>query len=484
MNQEIIKKIRDFSQREGLEIYLVGGFVRDLAQGKTSPKLDMDFIMEGEKFFPFIEKLAVLLQGTLIVLDKENQVYRIVLKVKEQQQFFDFTPLRGKTLRGDLEKRDFTINSMALRLEDYLKHGESREKILDPLKGLSDLKRGIIRRVSPEAFMDDPQRLLRGIRFCAQLNFRLEEGTKREAKKNSHLIKGIAGERIREELWKIMEVDHSYPWIILLEEDLGLLGNIFPKIKEMRLTAQNLHHGENVWNHSLRTYKYVEEFLEAPPFREDLALKVKRHMEEEIIPGRKIKSLLKFFALFHDVGKVPTKKVTQRGKVTFYGHENAGTEVIEKIGKRLKLSSLEIKTLKKLMKHHMRPLFLYLAKNRSPRATFRFFHKTGDEGVEVLFHSAADFISKKEAKGKGLDDFKNYKSFLEELLDRYFYERDRYVDPFPLVNGRDLMRELSIKPSPLLGYLLKKISEAQAEGRIKNRKEAIELAGILLKNRH
>lgn len=483
MIQELFHKISYLSRLEGIELYLVGGFVRNLLQGEGREALDIDFIVKGKDPFLFLQKLTDELQASLVVMDKKNQVYRVVVRVKNSQRYLDFSVMQGENLEEDLNRRDFTINSMALKLEDFLNSPLDREKIIDPWGGIQDLQKGIIREVSSRVFEDDPLRLLRGVRFCAQLRFHLEYNTLINIKSNNHLIKEVARERIREELWKILDEEDSYPWIFLLEEDLGLLNQLFPQVNHMRLTEQNIYHGENVWQHCLRTYRFIEGFILEPPFKKDISKELQNRLEEEIIPGRKRKNLLKFFTLFHDAGKVYTKKVWEGGRITFYGHEKAGIEVIEGMAKGLRLSTPEINILKNLMRHHMRPLFLHLTKNLKPKTCYKFFKKVGEESPEVLFHSAADFISKREAKGQGEEEYEFYREFLQKIMEKYFFEKDKFVNPPPLVNGRDLMRDLGIKASPALGYLLDKISEAQAEGRLKSREEALEFASTLTKEK-
>lgn len=484
MIRELLRKILYISRLEDIELYLVGGFIRDLIQGENREALDIDFILKGENPNSFLQRITSELKGTLVVLDEKNKVYRVVVKIKELKKYLDFSVMQGNNLEEDLRGRDFTINSIAIKLGDYINKPLDKEIIIDPTGGIKDLEKGLIKEVSPRVFEEDPLRLLRGVRFCAQLNFDLEDKTKKNIIKNNSLIKVVSGERIREELWNILDEDNSYPWIYLLEEDLRILTRLFSDVENMRLTEQNFYHGENVWRHCLRTYRYMEKFINEPPFTKDLSLQLNKRLEEEIIPGRKRKHLLKLFALFHDAGKVSTQKTLDSGRTTFFGHEKAGVEIMEKIGKRLKLSSKEISVLMSLMKHHMRPLFLYMVKNLKPRTCYRFFRKVGRESPEVLFHSAVDFISKRKAKGQGEGEFNDYRRFLQQLLKKYFYEEERYVNPLPLVNGRDLMKDLNLKPSPALGYILDKISEAQAEGRVKNRKEAIQFASELAKGKN
>ncbi len=494
MDNTILKKIVDIAQREKVQLYMVGGCLRSLIPGKRYGNenkekiLDIDLIVEGGGVGSFAEKASGELEGTFVNLDKEEGVFRIVVKVKkvealsEETLCIDLTGLRGKSIVEDLAERDFTLNSFALDLRDYLHSTRWREKIIDPFKGLTDLQEGIIRTVSTDVFSKDPLRLLRAVRLCAQLNFTLEEGTRKGIISHRSLIKNSSGERIRDELWRILETDNSYQGIILMEEELGLLTELFPEVKEMRDTQQNYYHGEDVWNHCMRTYQDLEDYINKPPFTSEITSKLKDQLEEDIVPRRTRKQLLKFFALFHDVGKTKTKKTLDTGRIVFHRHESEGVSYIANYGGFLKLSSAEIRALNKFMKLHLRPLMLHVGKNVGPKAFYRFFKKSGKESVEILLHSMADFTAKREARGR-TEEVKVYEEFIQDTFNKYYFKKDIFVSPPALVNGNDIIKALKIKPSPGVGYLLEKISEAQVEGKVRDRKEALSLAAKLAQDK-
>lgn len=477
MANNLLRKISNIAGEEKVKLYLVGGFLRSLVLGVQTKTADVDIVVSGAEIYPFVKKVKKRLDGTLIPLDNEKGIFRIAVKdEKNGRRYVDFTALKGSSLETDLKKRDFTINSMAVDLAAYIGSGKWRDKIIDPTGGLRDVEHKKIRAVSKDVFLDDSLRLLRAVRFCAQLGFTLEENTKHEITAQRCLLKNNKGERLRDELWKIMDEDVSYPYIILLEEELKLLTVLFPEIKKMRAAEQNYFHGEDVWNHCLRTYRILEKLINRPPFESEIVSEVNRKMEESFPSGRKRKHLLKFFALFHDVGKIKTKKILRSGRIIFHGHEVVGVKSVEKYSRFLKLSSKEKKILKNFMKQHMRPLFLNLVGEKASRKAYhKFFNNLGEETLDILLHSLADFTAKREAKNRK-EEIKPYLNFIQELLCKYYYQRDLLVSPPILVSGKEVMELLKIKPSPEVGYILKKISEAQVEGIVSNRSEALEYA--------
>lgn len=478
MGKNILEKVNTLASETHHKIYITGGYIRSLMLNHPTEGVDIDLVVTGGRASSFARKTAGALQGTLVVLDRKNGIYRVVIQQKKgiKDIVLDFTRPKGRNLNEDLERRDFTINSLAVELGDYLNTSSSwQDFIIDIHGGIADLKERKIRAVSKESFMDDPLRLIRGIRLCAVLDFRLEEKTLNWMFQSRYRLTGISGERIRDELWKILDVKESYPWIYFMEERLEFLSILFPEVKQMKATEQNHFHGEEVWSHCLRTFKSIEKNIESPPFSPEMALWIKEHLEQELAVSRKRKHILKFFALFHDVGKIKTKKVLESGRIVFHRHEVEGIPFLEKYSRQLKLSSRERRTLSNLTRQHMHPLFLQVAKKVSPRAFYKLFKKCGGETIEVLMHSLSDFIAKREAREK-IEEIKPYQEFIQQTLQKYFYEKETFVSPPEIINGEEIMNHLNLRPSPGVGYILGKVKEAQAEGKVKNKREAINLA--------
>lgn len=472
-----MEKINKLAEKDHLKIYITGGYLRSLLLNLSVEGTDIDLLVIGGRVEPFAQRAAETLQGSLIELDQKNGIYRVVIKhEKRKESILDFTSPKGRDLIEDLKRRDFTVNSFAVELGDYLKNlSRWQEFLIDVNGGIQDVRERKIRVISEEAFVEDPLRLIRGIRFCAALDFRLEESTLDWMYNSRDSLRGISGERVRDELWKIFDMKESYSWIILMEERLGFLSVLFPEVKRMKATEQNFFHGEEVWSHCLRTFRSIEKNIESPPFPPEMALWIKAHLEEHLVSFRKRKHLLKFFALFHDVGKINTKKVLESGRIVFHRHEVEGIPFLESYSRQLKLSSRERRILCNLTRQHMHPLFLQVAKKVSPKAFYKLFKKCGEETVEVLMHSLSDFIAKRDAK-ENFQEIKPYTLFIQETFTKYFYENDIFVTPPDIISGDEIMENLDLHPSPGVGYILGKIKEAQAEGKVKSRKEAISLA--------
>lgn len=477
MENKILEKVYRLASEDRLKIYITGGYLRSLLLNLPVEGIDVDLLVIDGSVVTFARKTAEILQGTMVELDRRNGIYRVVIKQeKRNSSILDFTSPKGRDLMEDLKKRDFTVNSLAMELGDYLKTPSGGQKyIIDVNGGIQDLRERKMRVISEEAFKDDPLRLIRGIRLCAALDFHLEERTLGWMYSFRESLKEISGERVRDELWKIIDMKDSFSWITFMEERLGFLSVLFPEVGRMKATEQNFYHGENVWIHCLRTFKSIESNIESPPFPLEMALKIKEHLGQELVSSRKRKHLLKFFALFHDVGKIKTKKVLESGRIVFHRHEVEGIPYLENYSERLKLSSRERRILSNLTRQHMHPLFLQVAKKVSPRAFYKLFKKCGEETVEVLMHSLSDFTAKREAK-ENFQEIKPYRAFIEETFKKYFYEGETFVTPPDIISGDEIMEYLDLHPSPGVGYILAKIKEAQVEGKVKTRKEAINLA--------
>ncbi|MCX7661891.1 MAG: hypothetical protein N2Z79_04325, partial [Candidatus Omnitrophica bacterium] len=311
--KRILKSIYKFSQRERKKLYIVGGFLRDYLLGKRE-FLDIDFCLKSSSI-NFSRKLAYFLKMGFVILDKEHSSTRLVKKTKYGLFTIDFNNWRAKTLKEDLFHRDFTINTLALELKDFFNKEGFERKIIDYYNAKEDLKDKLIRVVNKRAFDEDPLRILRAFSLACLLDFKIEPQTLNLIKFKAKKVAGVAGERIRDELFKILETHKSADYFRLMDE-LGVLEVIFPEINSMRNVQQGPYHHLDVWKHSIQTQKeadlLVEELMKNPEIREYL---------EVVLSGtRTRRSLLKLASLFHDIGK-PKALVYRGGKTTFYGHE-------------------------------------------------------------------------------------------------------------------------------------------------------------------
>ncbi len=462
------KLLNSLAKKRKGKVYLVGGYLRDLILKRGNK--DLDFVLAG-RLTDFVKEFAEKINGTFFLLNDRYQTNRVI--DKKNGLTYDFTRIRGRSIEKDLRKRDFTINALALDLERPI-----LSKVIDPCKGREDIRKRTIRMVSEEAFTDDPLRLLRSIRFRALLNFKIEGKTRKLILQKATLLKKVSGERIREELFGILALKESHQFIRELDE-LKLLTQIIPEIEALRKTDQEGFHHLDVWKHSLETLEHTEKILEDlkrlfPKFYR----KIDKHLKEEVADKQPRITLLKLATLFHDLGKPQTQSITPEGRMRFIGHEEKGVEMAEEIGERLRLSRKAIETVKREILHHMRPGNLSEVPKVTNRAIFRFFRDCKEEGIETLILSYGDRLA---ACGPLATPrmIKRHKEVVEEMLGDY-YEKKSIVKPKRLINGNEIMKRFKLSPGPKIGKILEALSEAQAEGKVKTKKEAFKFVQELL----
>ena len=462
----ILMPIYNFAKKRGLKLYLVGGILRDFILKREKENPDFDFAIKSGAI-NFGRRLSKELKCGFVVLDKEHGSCRLVKKYGSLIYTFDFTDFRGKELEDDLLHRDFTVNAIALNLEEALKDADFSKALVDPYTGRNDIKKKIIRVVDNGAFVEDPLRILRAFSFSAILNYNIDKNTLKLAKLNRDKLVSVSGERIRDELFKILATDKAHDYFIALDK-LKILDIIFPEIKKMRRIGQGPYHHLDVWQHTLETIKQLELIFKGVKNEEIL-----EYLHAEICSQRKRKALLKFGAFLHDFGKPKTLR-REKGRITFHGHERVGLNIGEAIAKRLKLSNDEIYSLHKMILWHLRPGYLADTDSPTPRAKFRYFRDAGTEALSILLLSLAD---QRSTKGP-LTTFnarEKHEKVVAKLIKEYLKKGKEKVQP-RFLNGNEIMKEFKLEPSPLIGKILSEIEELQAIGKIKNKKEALSAA--------
>jgi len=473
-DKNTLNPIYKFAQARRVKLYLVGGFLRDLILDRTKDNPDFDFCLKSGAL-KFAAKLARELRCAFVVLDQEHAACRLVKKINQKIYTFDFSDFRAATLEKDLRHRDFTINSMAVALEDVFKRQDLDTLIIDPYSGRVDLKAKIIKVTGLGSFKEDPLRILRAFSFSCTLGFGLDQETLRLAKKEKNKISAVSSERIREELFKILDSSTAYVSLASLDK-LRILEVIFPEIKSMRRIGQGPYHHLDVWQHSLETLSQFELIIKGAkknPAIDD-------YLQEEVAGLRRRSSLLKLACILHDIGK-PKALRREKGKIIFHGHERIGLGLMRVISRRLKLSNDEGRVLERIVLWHLRPG--YLANNPHPtaRAIFRYFRDTGNEALAVLLLSLADQRATKGPQATAfsrLSHEKTVKALIRKLLKQ---KDEKKLARF--LNGNHLMRKFKLPASPLIGKLLTELEEAQAIGKIKNKQEAWQLAAKLIPSR-
>jgi len=466
-NKDLLRSIYNFAKTRKIRLYLVGGFLRDLALRRTKENPDFDFCLK-KGAISFAKLLAKKIKAGFVVLDKEHGASRVVKKIKNKVYTFDFTDFRGKSLADDLLHRDFTINAIALELENIFGDGEWENSLIDPYQGRKDLETKTIKIVNKSAFIEDPLRILRAFSFSCTLGFVIDKDTLRAMKLDKGKLTNVSGERIRDELFKIFDSSSAFEYLVMMDE-LKILKIIFPEIEIMRGLNQGPYHHLDVWLHSLETVRQFEGLIkELKNYNE-----IQDYINESIAGDRKRRALIKLGSLLHDIGK-PAALRQEDGKIKFHGHERIGSEMAEVILRRLKLSCDEINSLDKMILWHLRPGYLADNEELTPRAIFRYFRDTGGEAVSILLLSIADQRATKgrlTTKGSRI----HHEKIVFDLIKEYFRRKKEKKLP-RLINGNDLIKKLKLTPSKLIGKILSEIEELQAIGKITNKQEALEAA--------
>lgn len=439
----------------GQDAYLVGGAVRDLLLGAVPEDMDIA-VLDDPRLFA--SQLATRVGGRRITLGRPGfEIERVVA----QNTHYDVCEVNGSNIFDDLMRRDFTINAIAWDL--------SHRKLIDPCNGMADLTRGQVRMVSQEGFKQDPIRLLRAFRLAAAFNFSLEPDTLAAVKRLASDIQSSAGERVRVELLKLLAASQSAPYIETMAAS-GLLDAVFPELAATRNCLQNRHHSFDVFTHTLVAYRHLEKILQSPAdFFPDQTRWIQRGIDSADRP------LLKLAMLLHDIGKPPTRSVSDAGKTTFYGHPGKGAQMAKDVNHRLRLSKREAEQIEMVVAHHLRPLHLFQSQgenNLSEKAIFRFFRTTGRLTPHVLVHTAADCMGKEDSP-ESVDS--PLMTFLSTLLECFSTRYTKNQSKKRLLNGHDIMKHFGLKPSPLIGRILARVEEAEFAGQVRSREAALAL---------
>lgn len=474
------------------EIYLVGGAVRDAILGRTSHDLDFSIPTDGIKLARMI---ANKLNGAFYPLDSERDTGRVILiHEDETRTIMDFATYRGEDIESDLRDRDFTINAIAFNLQN--------EEVFDPLHGANDVRAKIIRVCTPGALDNDPVRVLRAIRQAAGLGFQIDIDTRQKLKQAAGKLGSVSSERLRDELFRILEGPQPGTAIRALEM-LGVLPHILPELSSLKGVDQPSPHVDDVWMHTLGVMNYLEEILSAlapgydPEATGDLftgllVLRLGRYREQfrahfanALNTNRSLRGLLFFAALYHDVAKPTCKTVDEDGRIRFWGHDEQGEEMTVARASTLHLSNDEIQRLRLIIRNHMRVHFHSTrleAEHKTPsrKALYRFFRDTGEAGVDLVLLALADT---RATYGHTLtqESWIAVLDICRIFLENYWEKPTETVAPPRLLDGNEAMSELELNPGPRVGEVLEIIREAQATGKVSTREEALDYARSWLK---
>jgi poly(A) polymerase len=471
--QNLLKTILKIAKKKKVKLYLVGGYLRDILLQREKENPDIDFCLK-KGAINFARYVAGEIKSGFVVLDKVHGCARLVKRIKDKIYTLDFTDFRGKTLEDDLKHRDFTINALSVELDKVFLDGKLDNLLIDPHQGGEDLKAKIIRLVNKRGFDEDPLRILRVFSLSAIFGFKIDRQTLELIRLKREKLSRVSYERIRDELFKILERPNAFEYLAWLDK-LKILKTIIPEIEIMRGVNQGPYHHLDVWKHTLEAVKQLELFIAELKNNPE----VQNYLDEFISTNRRRRGLIKLGALLHDIGK-PAALRREDGKIKFHGHERIGLDITRNIVGRLKLSNDELGSLEKMVLWHLRPGYLADNQEITPRAIFRYFRDAGKECVSILLISIAD-----QRATKGPLTSKTSRIHHEKVslgLIKEYFKRKKEKKPLRLITGDDLIKKFKLAPSPLIGKILQELEELQAIGKIKSKKAALDRAKqIILK---
>ncbi|TSC89818.1 MAG: polynucleotide adenylyltransferase/metal dependent phosphohydrolase [Parcubacteria group bacterium Gr01-1014_3] len=434
---EVAKKLAEHKH----ESYLVGGCLRDLLIGRTPHDWDLATSAtptELQKIFP--DSVYENQFGTVGVKTDSKDPDLKIIEVTTFRKEGKYTDKRhpdevvfAKNIEDDLARRDFTVNAMAWN---------PKRGIVDPFGGEKDLKKKIIRAVGKpaERFNEDALRLMRAVRFSAQLDFEIEKETLAAIKKSAGLIEFIAKERIRDELSKLLIADKAAEGIVAMQET-GLLKFVLPEIEEGVGVGQNKHHIYSVFEHNWRSLEYAAK--------------------------KKFPLDLRIASLLHDVGKPRTKKGNGLDS-TFYGHQVVGEKIALRLLDRLKYPKAMIEKIALLIREHM---FVYDPESVTLRGVRRLISRVGQDNMDDLIK-----IREADRIGSGVPKAQPYRlRYLQAMIEKV--KKDPIGPKMIAANGTDIMKALKIEPGPIVGYIIAiLLEEILDEPKLNNKEKLLDRA--------
>lgn len=460
--------------------FVVGGWIRDRILGDpVGYHVDVDLLVTCDPR-EVAKKLAERIGGSYFEFEKKGffikrpTIATVVLRVPPYKYRFDFAKLEGKDIEKalveDLLSRDFTANAMAVSIDDLLSIGSKQTIIYDPAQGIEDLEQGLLRPVSLKNLEEDPVRILRGFRLAVEKKLNLTEDFYDFVEKKRDILRKAPPERITLELFKILRTSESHKILKDLYRH-GVLQVLFPETYRWKeIKDQGEHHIYPLEEHVFKVLEALEKVLkEAEVYLPADLLKGLGSLE--VLGEFSDIELLKLSALFHDIAKPYTFEIKD-GKITFYNHHKLGAQKVIQYGRTYRWGEEATKFISRIVEEHLRPFYLResLSKGQlTDRGRAKFWKDCGDIAPHLFLHSIADAIGSGDEEAKIKDLLKTIK----DLID-YRKEKLSKLPIKPLLNGKEIMELLRIEPGPLVGEIKRALEEAQMEGKVSTKEEAIE----------
>ncbi len=452
LDQEIFHLISEAADRLGKECYVVGGYVRDIFLER--PSNDIDVVVVGSGIAVAEELKRMLGRKAHLSVFKNFGTAQVKYHQKGTEYEVEFVGARKEsyshdsrkpivedgTLEDDQNRRDFTINAMAICL-NKARFGE----LVDPFNGLADLEDGIIATpLEPDiTFSDDPLRMMRCVRFATQLNFQIEDVTFEALERMADRIKIVSGERIKDELNKIMMAPHPSIGFEYLQR-CGLLQVILPELSALDIVDQ-----KNGRAHKNNFYHTLEVLENVVKYSDNL--------------------WLRWAALLHDIGKTKSKRWDPAVGWTFHNHNLIGAKMVPVIFRRLMLPlDMKMKYVEKLVDLHMRPIVI-ADEEVTDSAVRRLLNDAGDDIDDLMTLCEADITSKNEGRKKMF--LENFRMVREKLTDLQEKDYKRLLQP--VIDGNEIMEMFHLQPSREVGVLKQYLKDAVLDNKVENEREPL-----------
>lgn len=445
LDNPLLKKVGAVADRESVRAYVVGGYVRDHMRGSEVRDMDIVILGDGIAFAGIVAR--ELKQGNLVTFPKfgtamltfgENKIEFVGARKERYDRNSRKPAVAQGTLEDDLLRRDFTINAMAVSLNQA-----DRGTLVDPHGGQSDLASKSLRTpLNPEeTFDDDPLRIMRAFRFAAQLEFSIDDGILKAAREMKERLNIVSQERISEEFLKTMKSRKPSLGLLPMHET-GVMGIVFPEMARLSgVDQRNDHHHKDVFLHTLKVI--------------------------DNIADNTGDVWLRMAALMHDIAKPRTKAFKEGIGWTFHGHEEVGARMVKPVFRRMKLPLEHVPYVEKLVRLHLRPMAL-VDEGVTDSAVRRLLYEAGEEIDDLMTLCRADITSKNTRLVSQVKA--NYERVAEKMAE--VEEKDRMRRWRPALDGEEIMRVCGIKPGRMVGYLKQAVVDAILDGKIPNEHDA------------